>query len=768
MTKRMLSLLLTLLLALAAPVVCPAAEGDFSMPSFFGNHMLFQQNEPVQVWGKAPAGAKVTAELTKQGGAAQSAEATAGDDGNWSLTLPAQAGGYTAYTLTVRCGSQTVTLQDVVFGELWLAAGQSNMEFVLDWAAGGKEAEQNTNDPYLRMLLMPIDPLGTASAHPGRPNDDVTGCRWGKGDVPVDLSAVSALAYYAAMELRQALNVPVGVISAAVGSTPIQTWLSRESIDGNRTLKNTLTAAGLYRSLAQFNSDVQNFQQMTALYNTKIAPLSGLAIKGVFWCQGESNRDGRPNDDGFYGRALEALSQTFSETFGHPKGDLPLLVLHIAAHPYGSDNLSVPKWIEEVAACEALLDNVQSVPLYDVELDYTDPPEGSLAFLLHPHNKAVPGSRLGLAAVHNVYGVGSPYLSPVVKSARQEEGALLVRFDDVGAGLSTLKGNAVHGFTIAGEDGVQLPAKAKIISKNTVKVWNNSLDEPVSFTYAFQSYSNGANLCSRDGLPAMPYRSSSELTDYFATNDWMHCDETEVWVDTGAVGAYQTAWQAAGEGSLTLSTDCYEGTGALSLAHTGVTAAAEARFQFSQLPLKLSRYPYLSLMLKNPDAQPKTIRLLVGVDGKATLTAAPVDETGKPVGETVTLPANAPYTRFTFLVTELAGGAGAAPGADVLNTLRVQVEGAAPGTLLIDDLTVGAQPPRAILAVDEAEWGDVDGNGAINAADALLVLRAAVGKLTPSDAQRFAGDVDLNDAINAADALAILRYAVHRVTAFPV
>ena len=113
MTKRMLSLLLTLLLALAAPVVCPAAEGDFSMPSFFGNHMLFQQNEPVQVWGKAPAGAKVTAELTKQGGAAQSAEATAGDDGNWSLTLPAQAGGYKTWSLAScgwRPGSRTWSL----------------------------------------------------------------------------------------------------------------------------------------------------------------------------------------------------------------------------------------------------------------------------------------------------------------------------------------------------------------------------------------------------------------------------------------------------------------------------------------------------------------------------------------------------------------------------------------------------------------------------------------------------------------------------------
>ena len=699
--KKFFSLLLCMTTLLGCGTVggVTSSAATFAMPNFFADNMMFQRNKPMNLFGVGTVGQVITAELYETNDTIvpiETVQVTVPADGNWSLSFKAREGSYQHYRIVVYQGTTVMRVIHTVYvGELWLAAGQSNMEYRLDWEKDGAEEIANANDPYLRVLLMTGNPVGTDGAPITAPSFDIHGAVWIDGANQTYIGSVSANAYYACKQLREKLDMPVGFINAPLGSTNIQTWLSRESIEENTFVKTSLERSNAYISAQTAATKASDYRDMCAMFNTKVGPLAGLNLAGVLWCQGESNRDGAPNNEGFYKEAIGALAKGYSKLFGYQNGDMPVIVINIANHPYLSDPQNIPKWIEEIADAAKENPNIVNIPIYDVPLTYKNPPDPSVAYSIHPNTKKPGGTRAGLAAYHNFCKEGKgDYYAPTVSSYEVKEGAMYVTFDNAVNGLSTLNNSiGVHGFTIAGEDGLFLPAKAEIQEKNVVKVWHESIETPVNFTYAFNSHAQTANLCNSYNLPAVPFRSNRDMKQYFGSNDWMYCEDTVVFVNDGLQGEYQPAWQASGSASLTVDTATrYEGVGSLRLDYTMNTAgtvSAVSTFKYYMMPFNLTKYQTISVMVKNPDNREKKLRLLAGKSGTNELWEFSSATT--PGVYEVTLPANSDFTQYTFLVKNSRGhtATGTLPLTQV-NRIDVLVSDNTSGKVYIDDITVGA------------------------------------------------------------------------------
>ena len=190
-----------------------AEAGGLRLPALFGDHMVLQSGVKAPIWGWAEPGTKVTVSIGRQ-----SKSAVAGQDGRWMLRLDPLGAGE-AYTLTVQ-GSSTLTVQDVLAGEVWLASGQSNMAMPVSRAQEFEKESAAADLPKIRMFTVERTPAREPQAE----------CR-GKWEVcaPASVGAFSATAYFFGREVHRALGVPVGLINSSVGGTPIQAWPSRDA-----------------------------------------------------------------------------------------------------------------------------------------------------------------------------------------------------------------------------------------------------------------------------------------------------------------------------------------------------------------------------------------------------------------------------------------------------------------------------------------------------------------------------------------------------------
>jgi sialate O-acetylesterase len=202
--------------AVAAALSPAAARADVSLPLLLSDGCVLQQKAPVRIWGTADPGEKVTVSLQDKTAAGE-----AGQDGKFSLTLKdLKPGG--PYVLTVRGARNSVTVRDVLVGEVWVCSGQSNMEWPLSLTDGAPAEVAASADPQLRMFTVT---KRVANA----PQDEVAGGKW-QAAAPDTSPGFSAVGYYFAKALRQSRKVPVGMIHTSWGGTRIETWISRASL----------------------------------------------------------------------------------------------------------------------------------------------------------------------------------------------------------------------------------------------------------------------------------------------------------------------------------------------------------------------------------------------------------------------------------------------------------------------------------------------------------------------------------------------------------
>lgn len=514
----------------------------FVLSPYVTDGAVLQQNAPVTIPGTGVPNATITATLKDaQNNTVDSTNVTVGADGNFVLTLNARKGSYNKYSLTVSDGKYAVTAKNLVFGEVWLAGGQSNMEFKLGWTPQGMAMnKEDTTDEYLRGLRL---------------DDSIP--RWVTGDNLNRISTISAVAYNFAKELRSAINVPVAVVDNAVGGSSIYAWMTYDML-----AKDT----GLSDYVRSLKTPVGN------LFAERVTPIAGINLRGFLWYQGESNCGDAP---GYYRRALMLMRNEYGKLFGYQdKNSMPFIFSHLAVHRYAMHPMDlVPFFVEELdGAWHTDTENSAQIAIYDQPLEYNGNEAAAPISVIHPSNKIGVGHRMALSALSMVYNKGTEYTSPVMKSYEVRNGSIYVTFDHVGDGLKA-GDKALKGFAICGENRIYVPANAEIIGTDTVRIYSPFVTKPVAATYAWAMMCNESNLLStvggRDGFAAVPFH--TEVNDnavHYHPHDWTYCDDEKLWRSDGDNGAWSDAW-ISDSGTVSFdSTNAFSGDAALKLDYT--------------------------------------------------------------------------------------------------------------------------------------------------------------------------------------------------------
>ena len=430
-------------------VVGAGARADVKVPTVFGDNMVLQRDVELPVWGQAAAGEKVAVSI-----GAASASATADKKGAWAVKMPAMkcTPKQTGLTMTIK-GTNTITLKNILVGEVWLGSGQSNMEFGVDGSLGGKEAVAKASLPNIRLYHVPK----TKNWYPQK---DVK-ASW-KVCSPETSPKFSAVLFFFGKRLHDELKVPIGLINASWGGTAILPWVAT---------KKDRTHVGIY-------------------YNGMIAPLHPFAIRGVTWYQGETNvfkADGMKYYD-----KTKKLVDSWREKWNNDK--MPFYMVQLA--PWGKYVAGQLPRIWEAQVASLKIPRTGLAVTTDLVDDLKD---------IHPKNKIPVGNRLALWALVKDYGKKDlVYSGPLYKSMKIEGAKIRVSFAHVGGGLATRDKKDLTEFQIAGADGKFVPAKA-VIDGETVVVSAESVAAPKNVRFGWRNVAN-PNLINKAKLPASPFK----------------------------------------------------------------------------------------------------------------------------------------------------------------------------------------------------------------------------------------------------------------------
>lgn len=478
---------------IAVWLTCLPLVANAVMPNaLFSNGVVLQQGVKVPVWGYAKDGEKITVEFQDQ------TISTTARDGCWMLHLkPLKAGG--PFVMTI-AGENTVTITNVLVGEVWLCSGQSNMEMPLSAATNAPEALAGAMDPQLHFFTV-------AHEATDEPKTNVSG-KWVES-TPGTAKYFSAVGYFFGRDLRKVLNVPIGLIHSSVGGTPAEAWTEYAVLETDPDLKPILGRQA--QAIKDFNPaeaqaenetniakakaegrDISKVQLIKSpaisinrpggLYNAMIAPLEPFAIAGVIWYQGESNN--KRADE--YRKLFPAMIQNWRTAWG--EGKFPFLFVQIAPHRDMTPEIR-----------EAQFLTWQQVPRTSMAV-ITDVGEANN---IHPTRKEPVGVRLALAARAIAYDEKIEYSGPVYDSMKIKSGHAILTFSHVGSGL-VAEGGELKGFSIAGKDGKFFEATAEIDGDKVI-VYNSSVTEPAAVRYGWANVPD-INLFNQEGLPATPFR----------------------------------------------------------------------------------------------------------------------------------------------------------------------------------------------------------------------------------------------------------------------
>jgi sialate O-acetylesterase len=539
-----------LLAAFAALV--SVASADVRLHPLFSDHAVLQREVPVSVWGSAAPGEKVTIAF-----AGQTVAATADAAGRWRVTLAPLAASTEPRELVARAAN-TVTVRDVLVGDVWLASGQSNMDSPLS-SGSAADALPEATDAAIRFFKV----SKTVSPEPlAEPKG-----KWEPSTAEA-AKGFSAVAYFFAREIRASQGVPVAVLNAAWGGTPIVTWMTLDSIRRDPPVAKTLadweTALSRHRAawdrpelMEAYRVDMKDWETTvgpahkaavaahaelasaaraagqpvppapkiarpepvqpdpmahpsaskrpntpTISFNGMIASLAPFALRGVLWYQGEADGSKGADYRVWFPRLIEGWR------FAWDRPELPFLFVQLPGCYADAEPVSTKGWAflrEAQAAALALPGTAMAVTS-----DIGDPKD------VHPDNKIHVGQRLALAARARVYGENVVGSGPLYAGHAVEGGAVRIKFSDTGSGLAIGKAPWVSkiakpipddrlvGFFVAGPDRVWVEAEARIEGE-TVVVSAAGVAAPAAVRYAWAAFPR-ANLANREGLPAAPFR----------------------------------------------------------------------------------------------------------------------------------------------------------------------------------------------------------------------------------------------------------------------
>lgn len=514
---------LTLVLALPGVTLPDAVSAELSVPNFFADHMVLQRERDAAVWGQASPGAKVQLELS-----GQSATTKAGADGKWRAEIQTGPANAKGATLSINSGDETIQINDVLIGEVWLASGQSNMAYAMRSSPVYNDLVAKSDHPGIRMF-------NASPSTATEPQDDIDG-KWTVCS-PSTVPTYSAVAFFFARKLHQEIGVPIGVIKSAWGGKPVETFTSRKALrtlPGTNVLVDALikadqrydaekARAAYLPKLAKWESAMADRRKKPAskrgrvprkpaapkrplategkpgvLFDAMINPFAGYTMRGAIWYQGEANA--KPGHVP-YDQTLPLMINDWRQRWND---DFSFYFVQLANFRTPSTEPGTPdSWALLQDRMRLILGTTPKTGMAVIN-------DVGAANDIHPKNKKDPGERLALWALAKDYGRDIVYCGPLYQSSKIDGSAIRVTFDQSGSGLASKDSEPLQRFEIAGKDHQWHWANATIDGKSSVLVSCPDVAKPLAVRYAWASNPEGANLVNSEGLP----------TSVFRTDDW--------------------------------------------------------------------------------------------------------------------------------------------------------------------------------------------------------------------------------------------------------
>jgi len=487
-------------------------RADVSLPDVIGSSMVLQQKQAVPIWGKADPGESVTVTF-----AGRKKTVIAGADGNWRVDLVKFDASSTTQTMTI-AGKNTIALKDILIGEVWLVAGQSNMQRLLRETENGNAVQASASHSNIR--LFNVSREAAFKKKEGKLGE------WA-ACTPDSLKEFSAAGYYFGVEMQRELQVPIGLINSSYGGSQAEAWTPVKYLNASPDLKPTVERTAIWaaereqvrisyaEAIKKWREDsdkarasgarpspspgvpdaLRDYRIASSIYDGMIEPLIPFAIRGAIWYQGESN-EARAEQ---YSILLPTMIRAWRESWGI--ADMPFGIIQLP-------NYRQPKADPEESAWSFLRESQRRTAA-------TFPNTGLIVIIdigeasdIHPKNKLDVGKRMARWALKDVYG-RKLVNAPVLIRADEKDSKVILTYDDVGTGLRIRSGDKLEEFAIAGEDKKWYWAEAKIVGKNRVEVSSPQVKLPKAVRYAFNSNPRNPNLTNDSGLPASPFRTDN-------------------------------------------------------------------------------------------------------------------------------------------------------------------------------------------------------------------------------------------------------------------
>lgn len=493
-------------LLLGILAICFSSYAEVILPNIFSDNMVLQQGQENPVWGKADPAEKVVVQID-----GQRHEVLADERGNWRVKLKPMNASFQPLVLQVSGLKSHVSFTNVLVGEVWMCSGQSNMAWAMN-AINDYDMEVATaNYPNIRLLSVPR--VGTQEP---QFNIDAT---W-EVCTPETVKLFASPGFLFGRKLHHALNVPVGLIYNAWGGSDLEAWLpikvleeagQDEYLDEWNKYVSLFSDAYLAKQKVEYEQwladgkpgarrwpprDVRIGQKRPAnIYNGVLYPTIGYGIKGVIWCQGESNI-GRAYE---YRSLFPLLITQWREWWDND--ELPFYWIQLADHNKEKPEPGESAWAElrEAQTMALKLPNTGEAVVIDIGEDRD----------IHYRNKQVAAARLVRHALAKDYGFKMATESPRFQNLEIKGNKAVLSFDHIYAGLYAFDVPEISGFAIAGDDKTFYWAEARIIGKNQVEVWSEKVPKPVAVRYGWADNPK-VNLYDKTSLPVTPFR----------TDDW--------------------------------------------------------------------------------------------------------------------------------------------------------------------------------------------------------------------------------------------------------
>lgn len=469
---------------------CFTLSSQITLPKILGHNMVLQQKKKVSIWGTASANEKISVEF---GG--QKKKTIADYSGKWSVQLKPMKASFAPREMTIT-GKNKIVLKNILVGEVWLCSGQSNMEYAMrkyskfeTATKGYKPPEDDLNKANNTNIRIFLDRRKYMD-----PSPEHLGWESAMGKPLVDFSAVG---YYFAKDLCAKLNVPIGMISAAVPGSRIEPWIEASKMDVAPQMKN----GKKLEKLSADGGDAGKF------YDTMIQPLIPFTLKGFLWYQGESNCF--LNENIRYAYKFKTLIESWRNDWNDT--NLPFYFVQLAPYAYSTTKDERPHTAEQLpefweAQKLALhLKNTNTIAITDLVDSIAD---------LHPGYKWEIGRRLSLLAANKTYGQKNVVWSgPVYEKMKIVDNTIEISFSEIGSGLTSHDGKPLDWFSIAGKDGKFVNANATIKGDKIILI-APEITHPISARFGWNEGAQ-SNFMNKEGLPAVPFRTDNPWDKLF-------------------------------------------------------------------------------------------------------------------------------------------------------------------------------------------------------------------------------------------------------------